>query len=235
VPLIRQLDGFHAKAGRENPVERCRRAAALEVTEHATTRFFACLFSDFVRNNFADSTEPKLAAFYVAFHLFTVFRSRAFRNHNDSSKVTCCLTRFDHPRYIVVIEWNFGNQNDIGAARDAAMQRDSTRVPSHDFDNDDPPVTRRGGMQPVEGVHHHINGRIESERRRRRFEIVVDRLRSPMQLMPASCNCCAVTSEPSPPTMINARTWRSSKIFRASAIIFAGTIVRSPAPTLATK
>src|SRR6266581_1359115 len=28
-------------------------------------------------------------------------------------------------------------------------------------------------------------------------------LGTPMQLMPASCSCCAVTREPSPPTIIN--------------------------------
>jgi len=31
-------------------------------------------------------------------------------------------------------------------------------------------------------------------------------LGTPMQSMPASCSCCAVTIEPSPPTMINAFT-----------------------------
>ena len=91
------------------------------MTEHTTTRFFSSLSCDFARNDFADSTEPKLATFDVAFHLFAMFRSCAFRNHNQSAKVTGCLARFDHAGDLVVIEWNFRNQNNIGPAGDAAV------------------------------------------------------------------------------------------------------------------
>ena len=58
---------------------------------------------------------------------------------------------------------------------------------------------------------------------------------TPMQLMPASCSCCAVTIEPSPPITIKVFTRSSFKTRRAFSITSAGTMVRSPAPTLATK
>src|SRR6266550_1523103 len=45
---------------------------------------------------------------------------------------------------------------------------------SHHLDDHYAAVTGRGGMQSVERVHHHVNGRIESERGRRSFKIVVD-------------------------------------------------------------
>ena len=135
-----------------------------------------------------------------------MFRSRAFRSNNHSSKITGRFARIDHARDFFVIERDFRNQNDIGATGNTALQRDPSRVPSHHFNDNDPPMAGRRSVQPIQRVHHNINGRIETERGCRRFEIVVDRFGTPMQLMPASCNCCAVTSEPSPPTTINALT-----------------------------
>ncbi len=35
-------------------------------------------------------------------------------------------------------------------------------------------MTGRRSVQPIERVHYHIDGRIESERRRRGLEVVVD-------------------------------------------------------------
>ena len=79
------------------------------MTQHAATRFFSSLFCDFARDNFANSTEPKLAAFDVAFHLLTVFRSRAFGNYNDSAKITGRFASVDHGGDFAVIERNFRN------------------------------------------------------------------------------------------------------------------------------
>jgi hypothetical protein len=67
--LVRQLDGFDSEPRGKNSVERCRRAATLKVTEHATMRFSASAFRDLARDNFANSSQPKLAAFHIAFHL----------------------------------------------------------------------------------------------------------------------------------------------------------------------
>ena len=106
-----------------------------------------------------------------------MFRSRAFRSDNHSSEVTGRFARIDHARDLVVIERDFGNQNDIGATGDTALQRDPPRVPSHHFDDNDPPMAGRRSVKSIQRVHYDINGRIETERGRRRFEIVVDRLR----------------------------------------------------------
>jgi hypothetical protein len=75
------------------------------------------------------------------------------------------------------MEIDFGNQNDIGATGDTALQRDPTRMPSHHFDHDDPPMAGRRSVQPVQRVHNDINRRIEAERGCSRFEVVVDRVR----------------------------------------------------------
>src|SRR5438874_5119837 len=147
------------------------------MAEHATTRFFTGAHRDFARDNFANTAQPKLATFHVAFHLLAVFQSRAFRSNYHSSKVTGRFARIDHARDPVVIERDFGNQNDIGATGNTALQCDPSCVPSHHFDDNDPPMAGRRSMQPVQRVHYYVNGRIETERGCRRFKIIVDRLR----------------------------------------------------------
>src|ERR1700759_1810925 len=108
------------------------------MTEYTTTRFFTSASRDFARDNFTNTAQPKLASFHVAFHLFTVLRSRAFRSDNHSSEVTDCFARSDHARYLFVIKRDFWNQNYIGAASDSALQCNPPRVPSHHFDDNDP-------------------------------------------------------------------------------------------------
>ena len=106
-----------------------------------------------------------------------MFGSSAFCDHDNSSQITGRLARLDYARDLVVIEWNFGNQNDVGAAGDTAVQCDPSGVAPHHFDNHDPPVTCRSGVHSIERIHHNIDSGIESERRCCRFEIVVDGLR----------------------------------------------------------
>src|SRR5207248_3926567 len=92
-----------------------------DLAEYTTTRLFSSVCCDLACDNFGDPTEPKFAAFDVALDLLAVFGSRTFGNNNDSAKVTGCLARFDHAGDLLVIEWNFGNQDNIGTTRDAAM------------------------------------------------------------------------------------------------------------------
>src|SRR5262245_20225510 len=146
------------------------------MAENATTRFFTCAYRDFARDDFADTPQSKLATFHVPFHLFAVLRSRAFSSDNHSSKVTGRFARIDHARDFLVIERDFGNQNDIRATGNAALQRYPPSVPSHHFDYNDPSMASRRSVQPVQRVHYYVNGRIETERGCCRFKIVVDRL-----------------------------------------------------------
>jgi hypothetical protein len=52
-------------------------------------------------------------------------------------------------------------------------------VPSHHFDDNDPPMAGRSSVKSIQRVYHHINRRIETERGCRRFEIVIDRFWDP--------------------------------------------------------
>src|ERR1700676_3863944 len=61
--FIRQLHCFNAEARAENSIERCRRAAALQMSEHTRTRFFAGAFGDLARDKVAERTQAKFTAF----------------------------------------------------------------------------------------------------------------------------------------------------------------------------
>src|SRR5947207_12444642 len=133
------------------------------MAEHTAARLFSGAPGNFARHDFANSAQPKLACLHVALHLFAMFRSRAFRDYHYRSQTTSSLPRLDHAGDLVVIERNFGNQNDVRATGYTAMQRDPARVPSHHFDHHHSAVTGGSSVQPVERIDHHINSGIESE------------------------------------------------------------------------
>src|SRR5207249_8539635 len=112
---------LYSKTRGKNSVQRRRRAATLQMAKNAAARFFSTALRNFICHDVADTTEAKFATFYLAFNLFAMFWSRAFRDHHNGSQITSSLPCSDHARDFVVIERNFGNQNDIGAAGDAAM------------------------------------------------------------------------------------------------------------------
>ncbi len=82
--------------------------------------------------------------------------------------------RFGH---FVHVERPLGNQDDIRAARDAAVQGNPACIASHDFNDHDTVVSFSGRVDAVNRLAHNVAGRIESESVVRPAQIVVDRLR----------------------------------------------------------
>src|SRR5438477_11467737 len=72
VSLVCELHGFNSEACAKNSVERGRSPAALQMSEHAGSRFFSSAFRDFARNHITNSTQPKFAAFDIAFNLLPI-------------------------------------------------------------------------------------------------------------------------------------------------------------------
>src|SRR5438552_5010858 len=177
VTFVRKLYGFDPEARPEDPIEGGRWAAALQMSEHTRPRFFSSAFGDFARNHVANSAQSKFAAFNVACNLLPIFRARAFGYDNERAESSRGFSPFYCLSNFVVIKRNLRNQNDVGAARNPAMQRYPASVTSHHFDNHHPFVTRCCGVQTIKRVHHFRHSRIESERHRRRFDVVVDRFR----------------------------------------------------------
>ena len=69
------------------------------------------------------------------------------------------------------------DQDDVGSARDAAVDGDPARVPAHHLDDHHPVVRLGRRVQPVDRLRRDRHGRVESECVVRRVEVVVDRLR----------------------------------------------------------
>src|SRR5438876_2277580 len=120
------------------------------MAKHTATRFFSSALGNFVRHHSANSTKTKFAAFHLTSDLFAMFRSSAFCDHDNSSQITSRFARLDHGRNLVVMEWDLGDQNDIGAAGEAPVQCDPAGVSPHHFNNHDAPVASRRSVQPIE-------------------------------------------------------------------------------------
>ena len=103
---------------------------------------------------------------------------RAFGCDHDaeiSSAGVALANRFGH---LVNIERNFGDQNDVGAAGDAAISRDPAGIASHHFHHDHAIVRLGRRMHPVNGFGGHIHGGVEAEGEVGARQIIVNRLRN---------------------------------------------------------
>src|SRR5207244_6243542 len=79
----------------------------------------------------------------------------------------------------LVTKRNLRNQNHIGTAGDSGVKGDPTGVTPHDFKDHDAIVAFSGSVQPIERIGRARHSRIKSEREKRSFQIVVDRLWHP--------------------------------------------------------
>ena len=137
--------------------------------------FFSGALGNLARNDVANAAKLEFPAFDIALDLLTVARPGAFGHDHERIQTARSVAFFNRSGDLVVIERDLRNQNNVCAAGDAAVERDPAGVTSHDFDDHDAFVAGRSGVQSIERVHHFGDGRIETERHRRRFNIVVDR------------------------------------------------------------
>ena len=75
------------------------------------------------------------------------------------------------------VERDLGNENRVGAAGDAGVQRDPAGIAAHHFDDHDPAVRFGGRVQPIDGVGGEGDRRVEAETVGRADDVVVDGLR----------------------------------------------------------
>ena len=98
--------------------------------------------------------------------------------HDDDGEVLPALVpALDVPAGLLDRDRLLRDQDDVGAAGDAAHDRDPARVPAHHLDDHDAVVGLRGRVQPVDRLGGDGEGRVEAERVVGRGEVVVDRLR----------------------------------------------------------
>src|SRR5436853_4992598 len=70
--FVCQLHGFNAKARRKDSIECGRRAATLQMAEHARACLFAGPFCDLRGHDIADASKAKFAVFTFAHDLLTI-------------------------------------------------------------------------------------------------------------------------------------------------------------------
>ena len=107
---------------------------------------------------------------------FTADRARALRHHHDAEALPGGIACTDGVADLLDIEGDLGDQDDIGGARDPAVQRDPARVPSHQFHHHDALVALGGGVQLVDRLGGGADGGIEAEGLLGALHVVVDRL-----------------------------------------------------------
>ena len=126
----------------------------------------------------ADAAEPDFAlGRAVEGRDLAALRRRAFRGDDQRRGRAARHPLLDMRGQPLVGKGNLGNQDDIRAAGQAAVQRDPARVAAHDLQHHDALVAGRRGVQAVERIGHALHRGIETEGRRRGGKIVVDRLR----------------------------------------------------------
>ena len=202
-----EFDRLAAEPRRQHAIEARRRAAALQVTEHDRARFLAGHLasasqtcapmppSRSTRPSCASSTQRPPAA----------LRERAFGDDDDAELGAPAVALAQPLRDDVEVERNLRNQDRVGAAGDAGVQRDPARVAAHHLDDHDALVRFGGRVQPIDRVGREGDRRVEAETVRRADDVVVDRLRARRRSgCRAEQNWWAIASVPSPPITTSA-------------------------------
>ena len=104
------------------------------------------------------------------------FWIRPFRDNDNAELGAPAIAREQTFRNDLDVERNLGDENRIGAARDAGMERDPSRVAPHHLDDHDAMVRLSGRVQAIDRVGRECHGGVEAEAGGRADDIVVDRL-----------------------------------------------------------
>ena len=82
----------------------------------------------------------------------------------------------DQATDLVDVEWDLWNEDHVGAAGDAGMQRDPAGVPPHHLDHQNPVMAFRRRVQAVDRLGRYLQRGVEAEGDIGGAEVVVDRL-----------------------------------------------------------
>src|SRR5947207_984643 len=115
--------------------------------KHAGTCFISGPLGDLTSNDVSNAAQLKFTALDIALDLLTVFRAGALSDDDERIERARSVAFLYRSGDLVVIERDLGNQNDIRAAGDAAVESDPAGVPAHDFDDHHAFVACGGGVQ----------------------------------------------------------------------------------------
>src|ERR1043166_3260360 len=161
-------EGAHrggAESEREQAIEGGGRAPALEMAEHQAPRLLAGPPPDLVRHLLRNPAEPlrRAGPGHLAQHRPPPLGPRPFGRHHDGEAPAALLPLLDLLAHLVDVEGDFGNQDDVGASGEPAVQRDPARVPPHELNDEDPVVALGGAVDLVERVGRRADRGVEAE------------------------------------------------------------------------
>ena len=116
---LEQFDRRAAEAGRQHPIERRRRAAALQMAEHDVARFLSGFFLQLGRDHGADATKPlemAAASLLEQGHRAAQWLG-AFGDDDDAELRAEALALAQALDDLVNVVADLRNQDDVGAAR----------------------------------------------------------------------------------------------------------------------
>ena len=144
------------------------------MAEHAGANLLVGALSDLASYDIPDAAKTVFAAGGVESRLASAFGSRALRHDDHGAFRTLAVAPGDFLGDLVVIEWDFRDQNDIRTASEAAMEGDPARVTTHDLEHHHALVACGRGVEAVEGARHAFHSGVEAESHSRGLEVVVD-------------------------------------------------------------
>ena len=168
-----------AESEREQPVVGRGRAAALQVPQHERAGLLAGTELDGPRHLAGDPSEPIYRADPAALDQLDVAAAGpgTLGHHHDAEAPARRFPRADLRAHLLDVEGDLGDQDHVGAAREAAVQGDPAGVAAHQLHHHDPVVTLRRGVHLVQRLRRGAHGAVEAEGALGAAHVVVDRLR----------------------------------------------------------
>ncbi len=152
------------------------------MAEHRGAGLESGALLDLALEALADATQagvPELVGAAVVGLELAAGGRRALGDDDDREVAPALVAAAQQPRDLVHVERALGDQDHVGPAGHARMQRDPARVAAHHLDDQHPVVALGGRVQPVDRLRRDMDGRIEAERHIGAADVVVDRLRHP--------------------------------------------------------
>ena len=176
--FLDQVNRADAEAGAEVAVLRGGRAAALQVTEHRGAGFALGALGDLGRDLRADAAEADFALVAAVDHGHAAALGHcALGRDNERGGGATGHAFFNVGGEAFVGKGHLGDEDDIRAAGEAAVERNPAGVAAHDLEHHDALVAGGGGVEAVERVGDALHGGVEAERGGRGGKIIVDGLR----------------------------------------------------------
>ena len=171
-----EIDRVHAEDRSHEAVARGRHAAALQVAEHGDPGLGAGCLGDAVADVSADAAVSERAAGLAPGGRLARLGPDRLGDHDEGEVAALALQRLDLFGDPVDPIGNLGDQDHVGAAGDAGVERDVPGVPAHDLEHHHARVAGRGRLQVIKGVGRDLDRGRVTERDLGMAEVVVDGL-----------------------------------------------------------